>query len=70
MPKYDLKMDERRRVTLPEPIANDMGKKLHLSPNTVTALLYSKGVPLEDVIKSTELLIQMLKHELDLKKKR
>ena len=68
MPKYELKLDERRRITLPEFITNGMGKELNISPNTVTALLYSKNVPLDDIIRSTKLLLEMLEHERDLAK--
>lgn len=69
MPKYNLKLDGRRRITLPEPIADGIGKELYLAPNTVTALIYSKDVPLQDIIHSTELLLQALKHQLILQQK-
>ena len=70
MPKYELKLDERRRITLPEFITNGMGKELNISPNTVTALLYSKNVPLEDIIRSAKLLLDMLEHERDMAQNR
>ena len=69
MPKYLLKLDERNRITLPEPIANVIGKELHLSPNTITAIIHKKDARLEDIIKSTELLVETWKHELELQKR-
>jgi DNA-binding transcriptional regulator/RsmH inhibitor MraZ len=69
MPKYLLKMDDRRRITLPEPVANNLGKEIYLSPNTVTMLLHKKDASLDDIIKSTKLLLEMLKHEKELKEK-
>ena len=69
MPKYELKMDDRHRITLPEPVANSIGRELHLSPNTITALIHKKDASLEDIIKSTELLVETLKHELELQRK-
>ena len=69
MPRFDLKVDARHRITLPEPIVNSIGRELHLSPNTITALIRKKDASLEDIIKSTELLVETLKHELELQRK-
>lgn len=69
MPKYPLKKDRRNRITLPGPVANNLGDDIFLSPNTITALIHKAGVNLDDIVKSTKLLIEMLEHEEDLEKK-
>ena len=66
MPRFPLKLDSRNRVTIPDAIANSIGTEVFLSPNTVTALLHRKDLPTEEIIKSTELLLQMLRHDLEL----
>jgi len=68
MPNFILKADERRRITLPEPVFNGLGEEIRLSPNTITALIAKKDAKLDDIIKSTKLLLEMLEHEKEMQK--
>lgn len=66
---YSLHLDARRRLILPQAVLGCLGRNLQLYAFDMTALLHAKWTPLEDIVKSTELLLQTLKHELEMQQK-
>lgn len=69
MPRIKVKIDDRNRITLPKVIADNFKDGVYLSPNTVTLLIMKQNASLDDVIRSTELLLEMLKHEKELEER-
>lgn len=64
LPAIERELDDRDRIVLTRDIFN-FGKKVIISPNTFSAIMYPKGTSLEHVIKSTKILLEDLEHQLE-----
>jgi len=62
MVQFKIKINEKQKLAyIPKEIVEALGFKLVAVPNAKTLLLYPEGSDLEDVIASTEIIIQDLR---------
>jgi len=65
LPEIERELDERNRMVLPKDIFEKWGNKILISPNSFAAVIYPKNSDLEHVIKSTEILLEDLRHRAE-----
>jgi len=68
MPEIEKEVDERGRIVLPKDIFEKWGDKITIAPNSFSAIIYPKNTPLAHVIKSTEILLDDLRHRNEVEK--
>jgi len=68
IPKYERPLDDKNRVVLPRDVTNKWGKEIVFRPNTYASIVHPKGVELEHVIRSVEILLEDLRHQLEVEK--
>ena len=66
MVKFRQKLDKNKKIYIPKPLReigfNDI---IEIEPNTHAAVMYPRGVPLDRVIASLEIILRDLKLRLD-----
>ena len=68
MPAVERDFDKRGRVTIPQDYIKEWGEKVVIHPNYCSAVLRPKKVSLENAIKSVEILLDDMRHQLELEK--
>lgn len=68
MPAVEREFDQRGRVTIPQDYIKEWGMKVVIHPNYCSAVIRPKKVSLEDAIRSVEILITDMYHQLELQK--
>lgn len=68
--EIEKELDERNRVVLPKEVFEKWGNRIVITPDSFSAVIYPKGTSLEHVIRSTEILLEDLKHRLQAEKEK
>jgi len=68
MPAIEREFDQRGRLTIPQDYIKTWGEKVVIHPNYCSAVIRPKKVSLEDAIKSVEILLDDMRHQLEIQK--
>lgn len=67
-PVVEIELDERGRFVIPKNFRGNWGKKLAFHPNYCAGVIRPTRVSLEEAIKSVEILLTDMYHQLELQK--
>lgn len=65
MVKFKVHSNPQGQYYLPKEVREELGKTLNLMCNTKAAIIFNEDTPLDQVLKSVEVLAQDLKNRLD-----
>jgi bifunctional DNA-binding transcriptional regulator/antitoxin component of YhaV-PrlF toxin-antitoxin module len=66
--KFHTKANPQGQYYLPKEVREELGQELDVICNTKAAVVYNSRTPLEQVLKSIEVLISDLRHRIEMEK--
>lgn len=69
MVEFNIKVNPGGQYYFPKPVRDSLGDELILIPNSVSALIYSKGTNLDAVLRSARIILQIIEMKRDQLKK-
>ena len=69
MPVIERDLDGKSRIVMPKDFTKDWGSKILIHPNYCAIVLRPKSASLEDVIRSVEILLDDLRHQLEIERR-